>query len=427
MGAARARWRRVTTVVRAALGSDVDVTRDRRAADDAEAGELVRTAGRMRGGLAKVAQLRAYLELEDGLGAEAREQLAALWDRVPPDPPRAIRHVVEDDLRAPIAQLFARWDDAPIAAASLGQVHGAQLADGTEVAVKVQYPGIAAALIDDLSSGAVLRQLVGPGLGASAEKAALEILRAAILRELDYVAEREAIGRFGAAFFGDKHIVLPRAIAERSSGRVLTMTRLPGRPLREFVSTASDEERAAVARTLFRFALGGPLRHGLCNGDPHPGNYLIEPGGARVGFVDFGLMVELGALGAIDRRLFLAMMHRDGEALRFAAHEEGLVPQVGVFDHAAWRAFERALGAPFLTRGERRFGPGDASQLAATFTRLVQAGAVQLRPEALVLWRQRLGFFAVLGSLDAELDLRKELGSLLDDDSHPTPLYERYR
>jgi predicted unusual protein kinase regulating ubiquinone biosynthesis (AarF/ABC1/UbiB family) len=427
-GQARAQWKRLSTAVRTALTTDTDVTRDRRAADSAEVEELLRTAGRMRGGLAKIAQLRAYLELEDGLGPEARARLAALWDRVPPDPPQAIRAVVEEDLGAPIATLFAAWQDDPIAAASLGQVHAARLPDGTEVAVKVQYPGIAAALDDDLASPGVVRDLIGPGLGAGAERAALDTLRAAIARELDYVAERGAIERFGRAFFGDRDILLPRPIAERSSARVLTMTRLPGVPLSAFVAAADAAARTAAARTLFRFALGAPLRHGLCNGDPHPGNYLVDaaaPAG-RVGFVDFGFVVELGALAEIDRRLFLAMVHRDGEALRYAAHEEGLVPRVGVFDHGAWRDFERALGKPFLARGERSFGPAEAGALAGAFSRLVRAGAVRLAPEAVVLWRQRIGFFTVLGSLEARLDLRRLLCEVLDDGRHPTPLYERY-
>ena len=428
LGRARARWHRLASVVRTALSTDGDVAGDRRAADGAEAAELARTAGRMRGGLAKVAQLRAYLELEDGLGPEARAQLTTLWDRVPPDPPQAIRQVVEADLGAPIAALFAAWDDAPIAAASLGQVHAARLADGTEVAVKVQYPGIAAALDDDLASPAVLRQLIGPGIGDGAERGALDTLRAAIARELDYVAERAALERFGRAFFGDATIRLPRPIADRSSARVLTMTRLPGVPLRAFAAAADPAARAAVARTLLRFALGAPLRHGVVNGDPHPGNYLVDaaaPAG-QVGFVDFGFVVELDALAAIDRRLWLAMVHRDGEALRYAAHQEGLVPRVGVFDHAAWRDFERALGGPFLARGARVYGTADAAALAAAFARLIHGGALRLAPEAVVLWRQRIGFFSVLGSLGASLELRKILCEVLDDDRHPTPLYERY-
>ena len=427
-GRARASLSRLTTTWRAALSSDVDVTRDRRLADRAEATELARTAGRMRGGLAKVAQLRAYLELEDGLGEAARAQLAELWDRVPPDPPEAIRQVIRDDLGAPPEQIFARWEDTPLAAASLGQVHAARLTDGTELAVKVQYPGIAEALMADLSSESVLRELVGPGLGARTADAALAALRAAIARELDYTAERAAIERFGRAYLNDLQIRLPRVIPAHCSGRVLTMSRLPGVSLTRFLVDATAEERVAIAKTLFRFALGAPLRHGLLNGDPHPGNYLVERGAVPgvVGFVDFGFAIELGPLQEIDRRLFLSFVHRDGEELRYAAHEEGLVPRVGVFDSAPWREFERALGSPFLERGARRFGTKEALALSRSFAVLVSTGAVELPAEAVVLWRQRLGFFAVLGAIGASFDLRRALCEVLDDDRHPTPLYERY-
>jgi predicted unusual protein kinase regulating ubiquinone biosynthesis (AarF/ABC1/UbiB family) len=424
-GRARARLSRLGAAWRAALSSDVDVTRDRSAADRAEAGEVVRTAGKLRGGVAKIAQLRAYLELEDGLGTEARAQLAQLWDRVPPDPPQAIRAVIEEDLGAPPEQLFAAWSDEPIAAASLGQVHAGRLADGTEVVVKVQYPDIAAALEEDLASPSVLRELVGPGLGEGAAAATLATLRAAVLRELDYVEELASIERFARAFFGEPDIMLPRPIADRSSRRVLTMTRLPGVPLATFAQSASEDVRARTARTILRFGLGAPLRHGLLNGDPHPGNYLVD--GTSVGFVDFGFVIELGELATVDRRLFLALVHRDGEALRYAAHEAGLVPRVNVFDHAAWRDFERAFGGPFLTRGARPFGAREAHALSSSFTRLVRAGAVTLPADALVLWRQRVGLFSVVGALGATLDLRRVLCEILDDDRHPTPLYERYR
>ena len=418
--------------MKAALTDDADVSRDREhraAADRVEAEELVRTAGRLRGGEAKVAQLRAYLELEDGLDVSAREHLARLWDRVPPDPPAVIRRVVEEELGAPIAQRFASWEDDPLAAASLGQVHGATLADGTELAVKVQYPGIAAALDEDLASPAMLRRLIGPGLGEGAASTALQTLRAAISRELDYEAERKALERFGRAFFNDPQIVLPRAYAGLSTKRVLTMSRLRGRPMLDVATSGTGAERAAVALTLFRFAFGAPLRHGLVNGDPHPGNYLVlDAAAGRIGFVDFGFVVEVGEdLQAIDRRLFLSLVHRDGEALRYAAHEQGLVPKVGVFDHRAWRDFERALGAPFMTRGARRFGPAEAGELSRLIRLLIQADSLELPAAAVVLWRQRMGAIAVMGSLAATFDLRRALCELLDDGKHPTPLYERYR
>src|SRR5581483_4039764 len=94
--------------------------------------------------MAKVAQLRAYLEVA-GAGADpaARALLGKLWDAMPPQEPALIRRVIEEELGAPPEQRFARWDDTPIAAASLGQVHAAEDEQGRRLAVKVQYPGVA--------------------------------------------------------------------------------------------------------------------------------------------------------------------------------------------------------------------------------------------------------------------------------------------
>lgn len=430
-GAMRGRMKRLATSWKAALTDDNyrgDDVHRRSAADRAETEEVVRTAGRLRGGAAKLAQLRAYLELEEELSPDARQQLSQLWDRVPADPPAVIRQVVVDELGAPIEARFATWEDEPLAAASLGQVHAATLDDGTELAVKVQYPGIAEALAEDLESSALVRSLVGPGLADGAQKAAVDTMRAAIAREVDYVAELASLQRFGRAYFGDPQIVLPRPLVERSTRRVLTMTRLRGRALTDVVAAGSEAERSAVARTLFRFTFGAPLKHGLLNGDPHPGNYLVlDAAAGKVGFLDFGFVVEMDeALHAIDRRMFLSLVHRDGEALRYAAYELGLVPKVGVFDHGAWRDFERALARPFAQRGARRFGRTQAAELARLIRLLVRAGAMQLPAAAVVLWRQRVAALSVLGSLEATLDLRLALCEVLDDDRHPTPLYERY-
>ncbi len=430
-GAMRGRLKRLGTSVKAALTDDSyrsDDAKHKDAADKVEAAEVLRTAGRLRGGAAKIAQLRAYLELEDGLGPDARLQLSQLWDRVPSDPPAVIRQVVAEQLGAPVSERFATWEEEPLAAASLGQVHGATLADGTELAVKVQYPGIAEALSEDLKSPSLVRSLVGPGLAEGAERGAVDTLREAIAREVDYHAELVSLQRFGRAFFNDPQIVLPRPIPDRSSARVLTMTRLRGRPLAEIAQSGSPGEREAVARTLFRFAFGAPLRHGLINGDPHPGNYLVlDAAAGKVGFLDFGFVVEMDeALQAIDRRMFLSLVHRDGEALRYAAYELGLVPKVGVFDHGNWRELEHALSAPFVKRGARRFGPAESGTLAKLLRELMRAGAMRIPAAAVILWRQRMGALSVIGSLGATLDLRRVLCELLDDGHHPTPLYERY-
>ena len=180
---AGARLRRATTTARQAVMTDVDVTRDTRAADLAEAEAFASSAAELGAAVAKAAQVRAYLDIT-GVAATpaARALLARLWDRMPPRPPAVIRAVVEAELGAPPEARFAKWDDTPIAAASLGQVHAAEDADGRRFAVKVQYPGVAEALRDDLASASLLRRIVGDELGAGAAADALGTMRAAAPR-----------------------------------------------------------------------------------------------------------------------------------------------------------------------------------------------------------------------------------------------------
>jgi len=420
-----ARVRRAAASARQALTTDVDVTVDKRQADRAEAAAFTESAASLGAAMAKVAQLRAYLEMA-GAGAdpEARSLFGRLWDAMPAQSPALIARVVEEELGAPPERLFARWDEAPLAAASLGQVHAAEDADGRRLAVKVQYPDVAESLRHDLTSTAVLRKLVGPQLGEAAAKEALEALREQLLGELDYRREADALERFGRAFAGDRAIVVPKVVRERSSARVLAMERLDGEPL----SRAAPDDpplREPVAGTIFRFAWGAPLLHGVFNADPHPGNYLVLDGG-RVGFVDFGAVGALSTeMREADHQLWLAMIHRDGEALRHAAHLQGLVRDASVFDGEIWRLWERALAAPFLRRGPTVLEPGDAAELVALTAQLMRAGKLALSRSAVLLWRQRLGAWSVLAGLRPSLDWRAELAALLVD-GHPVPLLQRY-
>ena len=206
----------------------------------------------MKAGLAKVAQLLAYTS------AGAPAELRALWDHVPAAPSAAIARVVEEELGAPPEALFARWDPTPLAAASLGQVHAAVDHDGRELAVKVQYPGVDIALAGDLASDGFARRLAGAELGRELSPEALNAVRAAVLAEVDYVAEADALIKVGAAWAGDAVIRVPEVVRARSSRRVLTMTRAPGLPIAEL--PADDPTLAgAVAAAIVRFAWGTPL------------------------------------------------------------------------------------------------------------------------------------------------------------------------
>jgi len=424
---AGARLKRATTTARQAVMTDVDVTSDTRAADLAEAEAFATSAGELGAAVAKAAQVRAYLDIT-GVAATpaARALLARLWDRMPPRPAATIRAVVTAELGAPPEERFAKWDDTPLAAASLGQVHAAEDADGRRFAVKVQYPGVAEALRDDLTSASLLRRIVGDELGAGAAAEALATMREQLLGELDYVAEARWLERFARAFIGDPTIVIPRVDATRSTARVLTMDRLDGRAIADLAEDDAEARRRG-ARAIFRFAFGAPLQHGIFNADPHPGNYLILAG-EKVGFVDFGSAAALSdELHAVERRLFLSMIRRDGEMLRHAAHEEGLVADAAVFEGSIWREWEEALARPFLTRGEFTLSPKHVARLIARTGELLRLRRIALPAGAILLWRQRLGALAVIAALSPRLDFRRLLADLLDDGRNPLSLYDRWK
>lgn len=390
---------------------------------------LARSAGTLKGGMAKLAQLMSYAEGPGAaVDAAARASLSRLWDRVPPVPAEAVREVITADLGAPPEALFAAWDDQPLAAASLGQVHGAVGKDGRRYAVKVQYPGIAEALRSDLESRSLLRGLAGADMGRMLAPEALEALRAAVLAEVDYLAEGRAMRAFGQAFAGDAAIVVPAWNEALSSSRVLTMERVEGRPLAGFEG-GDQPQRDVIGQCIFRFAWAGPLRHGLVHADPNPGNYLVMDEGARVAFLDYGCTATLDAAARDrDRALFGALLHHDpfagAERFRMALHEQGMVSRAEMFFQDVYRAWERLFLAPFIGSGGGAAGVGSgaggftwssayARELAEATSRLVGRGDLRLPGAVVLLWRQRLAAAAVLGRLAPRCDFRAILVDML--------------
>jgi predicted unusual protein kinase regulating ubiquinone biosynthesis (AarF/ABC1/UbiB family) len=392
---------------------------DKRGAGDvgerAAAAELARSASELKGGMAKVAQLMAYLEGPGAaVDAGARAALGALWDQAPGADPAAIRAVVAADLGAPPAQKFAEWNDVPLAAASLGEVHAATSHEGVALAVKVQYPGVAEGLRSDLESRRVLERLAGSDVGASLSPESLATLRDAVLRELDYVAERKAMERFGQRFRGDAQIVVPRTYPELSGARVMSAERLVGAPLLTFAAEAGEAERAQVALTIFRFAYAAPLVHKLLNADPNPGNYLVLDGSAgRVGFLDYGCSIELDAATvSSDRALFRALVTEEPDEFRAALSRLGLLGRARTLDSVTYREWERYLVAPYATDAFH-WTVAFARDFAQLTSELVRSGSFAFPPGALLLWRQRLGIASVLGSVGATANYRVVLREIV--------------
>jgi predicted unusual protein kinase regulating ubiquinone biosynthesis (AarF/ABC1/UbiB family) len=394
--------------------------------DEEAARVLAQQAGRLKGGLAKVAQLAAYdpgasLGRGRGASAGARTVLGGLWDRAPSVSAGAIASVVEKDLGKAPQALFKTWDATPIAAASLGQVHAATLHDGTDVVVKVQYPGVADALRADLDDEGFVRKLAGAEIGRSLDEDAIHALGDAVRCELDYRGEAQSQIAFGKAWAGDKSIRIPRVIEELSSGRVLTTTRARGRSVVDIASGGAPDVRAQTAATIYKFAWGSPLAHALLNADPNPGNFLVEieaDGHVLVHCLDFGCAMTLpDDVRDVDREMWWGLIDEDKESaatrFRMALAKSGLLRRSDSIATVAHREWEQSLAAPLQTHGTFHWDAAYASDFAEKTGRVLASGGMQLPAKLLLLWRQRLGVAAVIGMLDATAPFRRVLHDLI--------------
>jgi predicted unusual protein kinase regulating ubiquinone biosynthesis (AarF/ABC1/UbiB family) len=253
-----------------------------------KAGErILATLGELKGAALKLGQALAMDP--DALPEEARSVVAKLLSQAPQRMDFATAaEVIRTELGKHPDELFASFDREPMAAASLGQVHGAVLRDGTDVVVKVQYPGVDKALEGDLKNAAILVRgfaLTGDTLDG---RPYYDELRASLMRELDYreeAAQGELYAKAAARF---PELVVPRPILEFTARRVLCLTRLHGQSLMDFIeSKPTTEEGFRVAR-LMLLAIWGPFYAArLVHADPHPGNFLVLPDG-KLGVLDFG-------------------------------------------------------------------------------------------------------------------------------------------
>jgi len=293
---ARQRWLRLAAAARGDTGLGDADHRDLAKRTTAYAAEL-------RGGIAKLGQLASCRP--DLVGPIWAAELAGLQDEVPAVDAVAIRARIEAELGHPIAELFADFDDVPIAAASLAQVHGAHLHDGTAVVVKVQVPGIEDVIAADIAALRTIAGAIGALPGVDLATVVDELGRA-LIAELDYVAEAAAMRRFG-----DAGVLVPRPIAHVSSGRVLTMTRIHGERLTPHLERLTAEGKLATRDALIAALVGEVaaqiLVRGQVHADPHPGNFLVTPDG-KVALLDFGCTLELSASErAAYARLVLAI------------------------------------------------------------------------------------------------------------------------
>ena len=286
--------------------------------------QLFTVLGSLKGGAMKVGQALSVLEaaMPEEYVEPYREMLVQLQDAAPPMAVDEVHEVLARDL-GPRWREHVDIEDAPVAAASIGQVHRGVAADGRTVAVKVQYPGADTALRSDLQQIARLARVATTWMPAMDIKPVTEELLAAADEELDYELEATSQRAFAAAFRDDPDVAVPDVVLQ--TRHVLVSEWLDGAPLSQVIRDADQDVRDRVGQLYLDFLLSGPERVGLLHADPHPGNFRLTPDG-RLGVIDYGAVAHLPeGIPPIIGTLVRTALEGDGDAVIAGLREEGFI------------------------------------------------------------------------------------------------------
>src|SRR5262245_12068851 len=322
--------------------------------------KMASTLGEMKGAAMKIGQMASFIDI-DFLPPEYREiyqeQLSKLRTHAPAMPWEKVQEVLAEEYDDRPESVFASIEEEAFAAASIGQVHRAILRDGSPVAVKVQYPGIADALESDVANAGILVRLakaLAPGLDA---KGVASELKERVLEELDYEFEAQNQRAFARAYDGHPFIHVPKVHSRHSRRRVLVSEYVEGRGFEEVKDDLEQDERDIFGEIVFRFCFGSIYHLQHFNADTHPGNYLLMDDG-RVAFLDFGMTKKLTTEQIqLEQRAVDAAARDDPEALREALHVLGFVNHPNKVDAERLMEHVKMVGGWYLQDGEVRISP----------------------------------------------------------------------
>lgn len=385
---------RTTTILRVAaatgwshLAEKIGLSRFIPQVGDSSAGKDQTEAVRLRLALEQLGptfmKLGQLLSVQrDLLPAEIITELEKLQEKAAPFLFAEVKRIVQAELGQPIDRLFSRFEETPMAAASMAQVHHADLHDGTNVVVKVQRPGIEEVIRADLEVMFYFARLLErhvPGSRIYNPLGVVQELEQTILRELDFLREADSAERFLDQFKEDRSVFVPRIFWDLSSKRVLTMEHSPGKRI-SALHPGDYRERLRAADILMRLLLEQIFEHGFFHGDPHPGNVFVLDDG-RLCYHDFGIIGRLSPRDQENlRQLFLAVIARDAEWLGEIYLEMG--GAVGPVDRSAFvRDLEQALEHYYATYGQgNSFG-----EILGQFIRLGGQHQVRLLKQILLV------------------------------------------
>ena len=394
--------------------------------------QVASVLGNMKGAVMKLGQMASYLD--GGLPEPVRDALAQMQQDAPPMSYSLVQEVVRSELGAEPDELFAYFDHEPMAAASIGQVHRARTHDGRDVVLKVQYPGVDEAIRVDLDNSDLLFGAMSFLFSGLDPEPLVNELRDRLVEELDYTIEAAHQRRFADHYRGHPTIHVPDVVDEFSTRRVLCTEFASGSKWSEVLAWSQDE-RNLIAETLYRFAFGGIYRLGAFNGDPHPGNYVFNPGG-QVTFLDYGLckVFTPHEIAEFEKVIKTMVFDRDPERIVAVWEDLGVLKRADKLDpnlvveyfsfffEAVLKPGQRQITAEYASDSIRRY-----FDLSGPFAAVMKS--VTLPSFMVVIQRINLGLYALFGELEAVRDWRglaEEIWPFVDADP-TTPMGHEIR
>ena len=344
----------------------------------------------------------------DLMGEEIAADLSALQDNLPPFPGAVAREIIEAELGGPLTDFFSEFDDTPVAAASIAQVHFAVTTDGEAVAVKVLRPDVEARFQQDIDLGLWLARMVERARPALRRLRPVEVVRTfetAVNTEMDLRLEASAASELADNFENDPNFQPPRIDWIRTGRRVLTQERIDGvriddvESLNALGAVAGFEPRDILQRSADAF-FNQVFRDGFFHADMHPGNMFVSPEGV-LRPVDFGIM------GRLDRktRIYLADMltgflERDYRRVAEVHFEAGYVPRNKSID--GFTQALRAIGEPILGRPLHEVS---IARLLAQLFQVTETYEMETQPQLLLLQKTMLLAEGVGRMLDPNVNM----------------------
>jgi predicted unusual protein kinase regulating ubiquinone biosynthesis (AarF/ABC1/UbiB family) len=381
--------------------------------------QLAKGLATMRGAAMKLGQLLS-LESEAVLPPEFGRSLSALRAGGSVMPTAQLHRVLGRELGHGWQQRFRHFSEVPIAAASIGQVHRATTAEGADVALKIQFPGVARSIDSDVDNLATLLRLTRVLPPDIELRPLISEVKAQLRRETDYRAEAAAIVQYRELLRGDARFEVPRVHPSLTTSRILAMDYVDGRPVSDlWEHPAPQRVRDRIGGALQDLVLREIFAFGFLQSDPNSGNFLVSEDDERVVLLDFGSMVQVPeplAEGYV--RLCRAALARDRAGIRRVADDFGLLGRQESRERAeSLIDFILLCCEPLHVRGRYDYGASDLPDRVRRAGIELTLGRGLRRPpppQALFIQRKLGGTFMLCQRLRARVPTRGLLLSLID-------------